>query len=829
MYARYIPPPKTVVKATVSEPIEPPPPSDGYSYARYVPGGPAAASPENAKRKWEGDEGLSGEKRRASEGGYEVRDEAAHTIDRKESTPKKKGKNKAKTPVKGELANGTDGAAAGEEKKRKKTASAPLQDNSDKVVDEEADGNEKSKEKKKKIKARASLQDACKAAEEDTGGREEKRKKNKINTNEQEKTSNEKRNETEAKASAQDVATKSADEKTDQQEDPRPEKRTKSKTKPPHVEPATTDDEADRTRHKAVLDRKNKSLSLATKAAQDAPPTEQDHQTEQHHSLQPLPQPAPVATDDTKPSPQDALPPWLAKPTGVSQSSRKPFQDVGIAAKAARALAQRGFNEAFAIQTAAIPLLLPSPHHHAGDVLISAATGSGKTLAYALPIVRDVGCAVVTRLRALIVLPTRELVKQAHDVFETCARAYDGVDDDRKKVRIGVAVGSQSIRVEHDTLLASESRYDPDAYHSLSTTTDDSSSSTRRPGPWTGEVIDTSSKVDILICTPGRLVDHLDQTPGFTLAHLRWLVVDEADKLLTLSFQNWLDRLQDRLRPSPVFAARDSPQEPHSGVRKVVVSATLTRDPGLLHRLSLRRPRLLVLDGDDERGAEAELALPTELAEFAVRVHEPGLKPLYLLALLRSGHMEAGLAESGAQPRPGPDSLPDNNASAPNPSPPPTWLPPQTLIFTKSNESALRLSRLLSLLHPQLTPHLATLTSTTPTTTRRKTLRAFSSPSSSPTSPRLVVASDLVARGIDVPQLGHVVNYDVPASVAGYVHRVGRTARAGRRGCAWTLLPDPDSGWFWGRIAKGKGVRRAGMVQRTFIGGMGEDELKTVK
>ncbi|KAF4585682.1 ATP-dependent RNA helicase dbp6 [Ophiocordyceps camponoti-floridani] len=802
MYARYIPPPKTAIKATVSKPIEPLPPSDGYSYARYVPGGSAAASAENAKRKREGDDGLPEEKRRAR-----VKDGDRHADDRKGSTPKGKGK--------------------------KKKARTSLQDNSNKVVDEEADGKEKSTEKEKKTKIIASPQEASKAADEETDG-QEKRKKNNVNTKEQKKPSDEKRDEIKIKESVQYSTIKSTDEKTDQQEESRPEKRSKSKTKPQQVEPATTDDEADRTRHKAVLNRKNKSLSLATQSAQDVSSTEQDHQVEQHHSLQPLPQPAMVATDDIKPTARDALPPWLARPTGVSQSSRKPFQDLGIAAKAARVLAQRGFKEAFAIQTAAIPLLLPSGQDDAGDVLISAATGSGKTLAYALPIVRDVGRAVVTRLRALIVLPTRELVKQAHDVFETCARAYDGVDDDGKKVRIGVAVGSQSVKTEHDTLLASESRYDPDAYDTLSTA-DDTYSGTPRPGAWEGEVIDSTSRVDILICTPGRLVDHLEQTPGFTLNHLRWLVVDEADKLLSLSFQGWLDRVQERIRcPSSTgccFGARDSPHEPRSGVRKVVVSATLTRDPGLLHRLSLRRPRLLVLDGDDERGDEAEHALPTSLAEFAVRVHEPGLKPLYLLALLRSGHMEAGLAESGDLSRPGPASQPDDNSSGPNPSsssspppPPSTWLPPHTLIFTKSNESALRLSRLLSLLHPKLSHQITTLTSTTPTSTRRKTLRSFSSPS--PTSPRLVVASDLVARGIDVPQLGHVVNYDVPATVAGYVHRVGRTARAGRRGCAWTLLPDPDSGWFWGRIAKGKGIRRASMVQRILIEGMGEDEIR---
>jgi ATP-dependent RNA helicase DDX51/DBP6 len=126
------------------------------------------------------------------------------------------------------------------------------------------------------------------------------------------------------------------------------------------------------------------------------------------------------------------------------------------------------------------------------------------------------------------------------------------------------------------------------------------------------------------------------------------------------------------------------------------------------------------------------------------------------------------------------------------------------------------------LLDPSLSPHISTLTSTTPTKVRRKTLRAFTTPSS---SVRIVIASDLVARGIDLPKLDHVINYDLPPSAAGYVHRVGRTARAGRAGRAWTLVGDDESGWFWGKIAKGGGIRRAQKVGRVRIEEMGEERV----
>ncbi|KAH7321004.1 P-loop containing nucleoside triphosphate hydrolase protein [Stachybotrys elegans] len=518
-------------------------------------------------------------------------------------------------------------------------------------------------------------------------------------------------------------------------------KRKREKKKAPgSVEPEVEEEEED-SRHKAVLERKAKSLKLA-EAIRDTKEPSPEAEEEESHGLEPLPQPEQTAPDTSKPS-YDTLPSWLSSPIRVPQETKVPFTELGILPKAARVLEEKGYKEAFAVQTAAIPLLLPSSKHRAGDLLISAATGSGKTLAYALPVVRDLSQGQVTRLRALVVLPTRELVKQAQEVFELCAKAFEGG--------------------EHPRL-----------------------------GRWKGEVVDFTSKVDVLICTPGRLVEHMEQTPGFNLDYVRWLVVDEADKLLAQSFQGWLEIVMDRFRVTK-FGARDFPDMALSGVRKVILSATLTRDLSLLGQLSLRRPQLIVLDRDDDARV-AEHTLPATLREFAVRVHDANLKPLYLLDLLRSSDMSSGPADV-----------------------------PVALIFTKSNESALRLSRLLTLLDVSLSSHISTLTSTTPSHIRRKTLRAFTTPDS---PVRLIIASDLVARGIDLPKLDHVVNYDLPPSVAGYVHRVGRTARAGRSGSAWTLVADDESGWFWGKIAKGSGVRRAQKVERTRIEEMAEDRVE---
>lgn len=712
------------------------------------------------------------------------------------------------------------------------------------TVDDERAKSKKSKKDKKR-------------SEVDESDAEMKTKKNKKN-----------KKRIESVAADEDIPMDDAPAETEDQEVKKKKKKEKVK-KAPQPE---SDDEKQDTRHKAVMERKEKSLKIAIEAAKNLQETPVEE--EEVFGLEPLPQPEQKPEDDTKPT-YDTLPSWLSAPIRVSQSSTTSFADIGILPKAASALQEKGYAEAFAVQTAAIPLLLPTSKAMPGDLLVSAATGSGKTLAYALPIVRDISQGSLTRLRALVVLPTRELVRQAQEVFELCSKAYEG--GDRKRVRIGIAVGSQSIKFEQDALLESESRYDPEEYQQLqheaeSTTNITTIDKDPRLGQWEGEVIDFNSKVDILICTPGRLVEHLEQTPGFGLDYVRWLVVDEADKLLAQTFQGWLEVVMEKFQTNK-FGARDFPDMAYSGVRKIILSATLTRDLSLLNQLGLRRPQLIVLDSDVDASV-SEHALPDLLKEFAIRVHDVNLKPLYLLDLLRGPHMRAqdstslpkideakeegsasdtSSSSSNSSSDSSSDSDSDSDSSSDDSSdtssdsdsssdssdsssssssdsdsdspPPPTKTTklPTALIFTKSNESALRLSRLLTLLDKSLTQHISTITSTTPTSVRRKTLRAFATPSS---PIKLVIASDLVGRGVDIPKLGHVINYDLPPSAPGYVHRVGRTARAGRAGCAWTLVGDAESGWFWGKIAKGTGIRRAQKVARIMIDEMPEGRVE---
>ncbi|KAI0142546.1 P-loop containing nucleoside triphosphate hydrolase protein [Hypoxylon sp. NC0597] len=664
----------------------------------------------------------------------------------------------------------------------------------------------------------------------------------------------------------------------------------KAKRKSETQAPTEVEDEIPM-RHRSVLERAAKSMRApeAQPAAyeqedvsmRDAPEVNGDTETKvgdamdveadtpEVHGLEPLPQPEPVAPEVTKPA-YETLPPWLAKPIRVSPQATAPFTefglsaDLGITPEIAEKLAANGYKQAFAIQTAVIPLLLP--HHDKtmhGDVLVSAATGSGKTLAYTLPVVRDLslGNRHLTRLRAVIVVPTRELVKQVQQVCEQCAGVF--ALNGARRVRIGIAMGSQPIEQEQAAFIEREERYDPEAYAKRKrrlasesgygsgkdsdegyNTEDEERAAIRKKEDkiptLPDHVIIYKSKVDILISTPGRLVEHIKYTPGFSLDFVRWLIVDEADKLLGQNFQQWLDVVIPRLQSNDM-GARNHKQSNLSGVRKVVLSATMTRDLDRLEGLKLRWPKLVMLEGSgvtdqpEAPTSKAELVLPELLEEAALKVSDPNLKPLFLVDLLQSDYI-LGQISSDRTRRDALDvdtSSSDSDSESDSDSGEETSFrssrvisakgsTPSVLIFTKSNETALRLSRLLSLLSPTLGSLIGTLTSTTQYATRRRTIRSFLSGKL-----RILVASDLVARGIDLPSLDHVINYDMPSSVASYVHRVGRTARAGKTGKAWTLFTNPEARWFWNEVASESVIQRSKKVERIRVTEEKEEAFET--
>ncbi|KAI0649271.1 DEAD-domain-containing protein [Trametes meyenii] len=452
--------------------------------------------------------------------------------------------------------------------------------------------------------------------------------------------------------------------------------------------------------------------------------------------------------------------------TGLSEKMRKRLEDLGI-------------TELFAVQTAVVPLLLSSPRARSlyrpydppEDLCVSAPTGSGKTLAYVLPIVEVLSSRVVTRLRALIVLPTRDLVVQVRETFEAVAKG--------RGLKIGTATGQHSFAHEQAQLVAERD----------------------------AELQGGSSRVDVLICTPGRLIDHLNGTPNFSLQHLRFLVIDEADRLLAQSFQDWLAQVlaatrpprpldttqtheasrespvarprPDALAPAFLHALRDVPhartdmdEKKEPSCQKLLFSATLTRDPAKIAALGLREPKYIVVQGrkhapeSKEEGVPdfvmEKFTMPATLTEHML-VCESATKPLMLFHLVHA----RGVANA--------------------------------LVFTKSAESTTRLVRLFEFFEAALhtadsdgKPVVARAYSSDLAPAERKAiLEQFKNQEIN-----ILVCSDLISRGIDISHVSHVVSYDVPVDFKKYVHRVGRTARAGRAGDAWTLVEEQEARYF---------------------------------
>ncbi|KFZ12602.1 hypothetical protein V501_04130 [Pseudogymnoascus sp. VKM F-4519 (FW-2642)] len=666
-------------------------------------------------------------------------------------------------------------------------------------------------------------------------------------------------------------------------------KRPKKKADKEDTDESDQEGEEGDAKHKSVLAKRAKSLKKAEKIARkekqralergedvEMEDAEKPQEAEvELHALEPLPQPEPVP--EAPPiSIYSALPSWLGSPISVAPTATAQFEDLGLPNAVIESLKKSGIPSAFAVQAAVLSLLLPGPKKQPGDVLVSAATGSGKTLAYVLPMVEDISQTMVTQLRGLIVMPTRELVTQAREVSDMCANAYG--TGSRRHINVGVAIGNQTLRQEQASLMKQDYVYDPKEYRARQE---------RINAAWSGSsigdevanllmeedistpidhIVQYSPKVDIMICTPGRLVEHLKSTPGFTLEHLKWLVIDEADKLLDQSFQQWLETVMASLTSRETAAP--SQLRSKDRITKVVLSATMTRDIGLLSQLKLNKPKFVVLEGNEGMGAgEGQvdtLNLPDTLHESAIKIDQEGLKPLYLLEVLKrngllapkslpqeddsdtsssgsdsdtsdddsdddtssSGSSSGSDSSSSGDDSSSGDSSDDDSSSSSDASSttsvPSKKLPAKkpaaiinlakphgVLIFTKSNESAVRLSRLLALLVPSRASEIGAITSTT---SRKRTLRSFRSGALS-----VLIASDLVARGLDLPNLAHVVNYDMPTSITSYVHRVGRTARAGKEGAATTLFSATEGRWFWNDIARSGGVKRKTKVERITI------------
>ncbi|KAL7578291.1 hypothetical protein ACA910_012704 [Epithemia clementina (nom. ined.)] len=511
-------------------------------------------------------------------------------------------------------------------------------------------------------------------------------------------------------------------------------------------------------------------------------------------------------------------------------------------------LERHGYTSFFPIQALSIPDVLTSERYaahqvQAQDLCITAPTGSGKTLSYVLPILQALSTRLVPRLCALVILPTRDLALQVHQVFQEYVQGSN--------LQVGLAVGQSDFEAEQIALTRAggvrtggEFTDSSVSFHRLQTIDPtnldlalDAFGHIQAPGSYS-ELMEAG--VDILVCTPGRLIDHLDCTPGFSLHHLRYLVVDEADRLLSERYQNWIDRVlnevsnnkitkhdhartsfSDSLTVNPISPGRTKTEDallmdcyeprtwrredflssmsssslPPSSttvnvrrpvqLRKFLVTATMTRDPQKLESLRLVNPKIFNVHrlfslsngskANDGGGDDNKFLLPSSLQEYSVDCTSEQ-KPLVLcVAILQ--HL-----------REQPNGL--------------------VIVFAASVESSHRLARLLQLLlrqrggdqsndvggfHPTLPDGtvfgVVEFSSALLQENRTNLVQLCRQQQREQRQGiAVVVCSDGMSRGIDLNSITLVINYDVPKFAKTYVHRCGRTARAGKPGTSICIL-----------------------------------------
>ncbi|KAM5192563.1 ATP-dependent RNA helicase DDX51 [Mantella aurantiaca] len=434
------------------------------------------------------------------------------------------------------------------------------------------------------------------------------------------------------------------------------------------------------------------------------------------------------------------LPQWLAKPSVVHREIKQnlvPIQDVpGLHPRLAKKLEANKVQSFFPVQAEVIPAILESCTHgfllgrggyRPSDICVSAPTGSGKTLAFVLPIVQVLMQRVVCEVRALVMLPTKELAQQVCKVFNIYV---DGTG-----LKVVLVAGHKSFAKEQESLVVKK-------------------------------VFGFCSLADILVCTPGRLVDHIQQTEGFTLRHLRFLVIDEADRMIDSMNQDWLPHVTKAVfkvhsdAPSMLFARKEYAVSTVANsiqcqipLQKLLFSATLTHNPEKLQQLGLYQPRLFssvhkqphkdTAESPEEPLSSANFSLPEGLTHYYIPCNLNS-KPLILLHFLLTLRFS------------------------------------RVLCFTNSRESSHRLFLLVKLFGQTA---VAEFSSRLSPGERKKTLKEFEQGKL-----QLLISTDATARGIDIKGVKCVINYDAPQFIRTYIHRVGRTARAGKAGLAFTML-----------------------------------------
>ncbi|MCI0921334.1 DEAD/DEAH box helicase [Sphingobacterium rhinopitheci] len=349
------------------------------------------------------------------------------------------------------------------------------------------------------------------------------------------------------------------------------------------------------------------------------------------------------------------------------------FESLGLSPALLKNLADEHFTIPTPIQLAAIPAIMNKK-----DVLAIAKTGSGKTASYVLPLIMNLGHVEPAKNRhinTLILVPTRELAEQIKGVFTSLAKNLT------PPIKTLAVYGGSSINPQ---MIAMQG-------------------------------------VNVLIATPGRLIE-LVESNAVHLSSIQMLVLDEADKMLSLGFKEEVDKIISLL-----------PRKRQN----ILLSATLNSDLENINQLVLKDPTIIKIEDD-----ELEEAPIDSINQLAYLV-SPEKKGPYLRQLIEKQDMQQVLifASSIFQVDAIVNKLCKNNIKA-------------RAIHGKKSQGS-----------------------------RTESLSLFKAGKL-----RVLVATDLMARGIDINNLPFVINYELPRSPKDYIHRIGRTGRADNIGTAISLI-----------------------------------------
>ena len=359
------------------------------------------------------------------------------------------------------------------------------------------------------------------------------------------------------------------------------------------------------------------------------------------------------------------------------------FEELNLNTSLTKAIKELNYSSPTSIQEKAIPIILKKH-----DVLGSAQTGTGKTAAFALPIlhhlINEVNNHEKKKIRTLVITPTRELAIQIAENFTLYAK-YSNINT--TVIYGGVKQGTQT-----DAL---------------------------------------KKGVDILVATPGRLLDLMGQ--GYiSLKDISYFVLDEADRMLDMGFINDIKKVLEKL-----------PKERQS----LFFSATMPKNIIDLSNKILKSPQKIV--------AHQNSTTAETIKQYIYYTNKSTKKDL-LFHILKNKNIK------------------------------------QILIFSRTKHGADRIVRTLK----KQNINSAAIHGDKSQSQRQRTLKEFKE-----NKLRVLVATDIAARGIDIDQLNYVLNYDIPNEAETYVHRIGRCGRAGNKGISISIC-EPEENTYVKDIEK---------------------------